>query len=166
MTSAQAERLGLTKAQHAKMQPLEEDEQAIVVQWLEANGVRFFAVPNGQKRTKYEQRIAKKLGMQPGVPDLWITDRPPCAGEDCIGAALERYHPETHGPHRVEHCKARPCGLVIEMKRSRPAKSEVSEEQEAWISHLYSQGWVTRVCYGADEAISLLMKLGYARRTP
>lgn len=159
MTPEQAKNLGLTKAEHGKMQPQEDDEQAVVVEWLTANRIHFFAVPNGQKRTKYEQRQAKRLGMQPGVPDLIITDRPNCAGAECPAEKL------AHPPHEIHHdptrCPLRAPGVAIEMKRQKPARSEVSAEQSEWIAHLFARGWITRVCYGANEAITLLESLGF-----
>lgn len=161
MTPEQAKGLGLTKAEHGKMQPHEDDEQAVVVEWLTANKVHFFAVPNGQKRTKYEQRQAKRLGMQAGVPDLIITDRPECAGRECPGEKL------SYPPHELDHeprrCRLRPAGVAIEMKRQKPAQSSVSDEQAEWIDHLFATGWITRVCYGAGEAIALLESLGFGR---
>lgn len=158
-----AKQLGLTAKEAAKLLPHEDDEQAIVVQWLRLHRIRFFAVPNGQKRTKREQALAKKLGMQPGVPDLVITTRPPCDGTACPGWDLALTNVERFGEHDPMRCRLRPPGTVVEMKRQKPAGAGPTEEQSEWIYELAVQGWCTRVCYGADEAIGFLMSLGYGR---
>ena len=46
--------------------------------------------------------------------------------------------------------------LVIELKRQRRAKSQVSKEQKEWLTYLESQGWCAVVCFGAEEAIEKL----------
>lgn len=50
----------------------EADEQEAVCQYLEWRHVPYFAIPNGEKRGPKAQRLFKKLGGKPGVPDLCI----------------------------------------------------------------------------------------------
>jgi len=53
---------------------------------------------------------------------------------------------------------AKPCGskhgLFIELKRTKGGR--VSDEQESWIKLARSLGYEAEVCYGCDEAISLV----------
>jgi hypothetical protein len=46
-------------------------------------------------------------------------------------------------------------GLAIEMK-VRPNKE--THEQKWWLSSLENNGWVTAICYSADEAIRIICK--------
>jgi len=43
------------------------------------------------------------------------------------------------------------CGAFIELKKDR--KSKASETQEWWLSNLSRYGYVSKVCYGSEEAI-------------
>ena len=75
-------------------------------------------------------------------------------------------HPATAGKMKSEGQKAgvpdilfpvplgAHIGLAIEMKvgRNKPTK-----KQEAWLDMLHECGWSVHVCYGADEAWSVLM---------
>ncbi len=53
--------------------PLEDDEQAAFVAWLEARGYKFTAIPNSTftKSFKVKKRN-HRLGLRPGLPDLFI----------------------------------------------------------------------------------------------
>ena len=50
----------------------EHDEQCAVVEWLEWNHIRFYAIPNGGSRNKIEAARLKAEGVRAGVPDLCI----------------------------------------------------------------------------------------------
>lgn len=52
--------------------PYESEEQEAFVQYLEAKGIRFFAVPNGGHRHKSTAIQLKNEGVRAGVPDLVI----------------------------------------------------------------------------------------------
>lgn len=47
-------------------------------------------------------------------------------------------------------------GLYIELKRV--ANGRVSEEQKRWLNALHEKGYAAEVCYGADDAIKMIMK--------
>ena len=47
-------------------------------------------------------------------------------------------------------------GLFIELKRSERKQSKLSPEQLSWLIRLNNKGYLADVCYGADEAISLI----------
>lgn len=47
-------------------------------------------------------------------------------------------------------------GLYIELKRVKGGK--VSEKQMQWINDLNAQGYLAKVCYGADDALETLKK--------
>jgi hypothetical protein len=69
----------------------------------------------------------KREGYEKGQPDLFF-----CAG------------------HQGWH------GLFIEMKERDGVKSDVSKEQLAFIAKAEKQGYFCTVCFGADEAITIL----------
>jgi hypothetical protein len=61
------------KAVKAKIiTPSEEQEQVAVVNWLRANGVLCFHVPNGMKTNPITAARFKKMGVMAGIPDLCI----------------------------------------------------------------------------------------------
>lgn len=137
-------------------QPTELAEQFGLVQWCRVAhpGVRFFAVPNGGKRDVTEAAMKLMEGLSKGVPDLWFPHR-----REAGGTAMW-------------------AGLVIEMKRAKsPAESVgswhgvggwggavvasgkwsagvVSPEQQEWLLHLGSQGYMAIVCNGMQEAMA------------
>lgn len=115
--------------------PPEEEEQIALVQWLRLHKIAFAHTPNeGKHKVQYRAKQAR-LGVQPGVPDLLIFDRPP-------------YYPE-----RV--------GAAIELKRRKGGR--VSDAQVEWLDKLSDRGWAVAVCNGATEAIECLESLGYGR---
>lgn len=101
----------------------EDEEQALLVDWLRSQGIRFYAIPNGGKREIKEAVKFKRTGVSAGVPDLCIPIPVPSAG----------YH-----------------GLYIELKRQRG--STVTEKQKEWIEFLVNNGYYAQVAYGFDEA--------------
>lgn len=146
--------------------PSEEHEQRALAQWLDLNRILWCHVPNGGQRSKAVAGKLRAAGVKAGVPDVLIFDRPRCAGAECPAERL------AHPPHELEHdparCRLRPPGVAIELKRRRPAgsrisDSRISDDQVEWILDLSDRGWITRVCYGADEAIALLQSLGFGR---
>lgn len=50
--------------------PLERDEQRIVVVYSQKRKLPYYAVPNAAKRTMWEAMHAKRDGLQGGIPDL------------------------------------------------------------------------------------------------
>ncbi|ADU50156.1 VRR-NUC domain-containing protein [Thermaerobacter marianensis DSM 12885] len=117
--------------------PTEDEEQRVVVQWLQLHGILFAHVPNGGYRRRVEAAIFRGLGVQPGVPDLLIFDPPPAA------------------PDRR--------GVALELKRRQGGR--LTEPQRQWLEALRARGWYATVCRGADEAIETLERLGYGRRS-
>ena len=118
--------------------PYEEDEQMAVMRWLELHKVCWFHPANeGMHKVQYRKK-QRKLGLKPGVPDILIFD-PPCSlgGQAFVGTA-------------------------IELKR-RDRTNNPTRRQLWWLRKLRELGWYTAVCYGADETIDLLEKLGYGR---
>lgn len=116
--------------------PTEDEEQRVVVQWLQLHGILFCHIPNGGYRRRTEAAIMSGLGVRKGVPDLLIFDPPPAA---------PGYR-----------------GVALEMKRR--VGGRLSAWQRVWLDALQRRGWYTAVCRGADEAIETLERLGYGRR--
>ena len=79
------------------------------------------------------------MGSSKGFPDLVIYTTPPNA------------------PNKK--------GVVIELKRARPAPSRVSPEQRQWLDKLDENGYACRVCYGCDDALEFLSELGFISTT-
>ena len=95
-----------------------------------------FAIPNGSYKSQRSANLFQAEGLKAGVPDLFIP------------IASKNYH-----------------GLFIEMKqRARTLKNakkslshtKVSPEQKKWLETLNKQGFLSVVCYGADEAIKTI----------
>ena len=119
----------------------EQAEQAAVVDWLELMSINFFHCPNQRdfarrldNMNKYLEK-QRKLGWRPGVPDLFIVDRPPLF-PDAPGA-------------------------VIEMKYK---TNVATADQKKWLATLAAVGWKTSVCWTWGEAVEFLQGLGYGRR--
>lgn len=111
--------------------PTEHQEQLVVVAWLRARRIRFFAVPNGGARSAITGARLRAEGQSAGVPDLIITTTPP--GKFGIVA------------------------VALEMKRRKGGS--ISVEQREWLDHLKAQGWACHVAMGADDAIAWLESL-------
>ena len=90
-------------------------------------------IPNGGSRHKLEAMKLKRLGVRPGVPDLFLP--------------VPR-----HGL----------SGLWIEMKREalRPktpkGRGGVSDEQGWWLRELWKRGYQASVAWGFDEAREII----------
>jgi len=52
--------------------PTEESDQIRLATWLSMQGIKFFAIPNGGKRSFTEAVRLKRGGVQKGVPDLFL----------------------------------------------------------------------------------------------
>lgn len=116
----------------------EHDQQKMVCEWMRANGVRFFAVPNAGQRSPKTAAWLKAEGMQRGVPDLIILTPPPAMVH--LGVA----------------------GVAVEMKEHgrRP-----SIDQHRWLQWFTdSPHWTAAVHYGAGSAIAWLTELGYGQQ--
>ena len=116
--------------------PLEDEEQATFVQWLELQGLKFTAVPNSTYTTSWKQKSKNhRTGLRAGFPDLVVLIPPDAS------VTGEGYF------------------LCIEMKRVKGGT--VSKEQAAWrdsINGLDAQNVAAYVCKGAQEAIDLVTK--------
>lgn len=102
-----------------------------VAQYLDLKKILWFHVPNEGKRTGFNGNNLKKIGLKPGVPDLFI----------CV-------------PRGTYH------GLFIEMKtpKRRASTIAVSDHQLCWINNLNNSGYLAIVCFGADEALTEIDK--------
>ena len=105
--------------------------QKALAQVLDQVGCLWTATANGGKRDKRTGAGLKAQGVKPGVPDILIF----CPCNDYVGVA-------------------------IELKREKP-RGKVSPHQQIWIEELRERGWRAEVCYGLDQALSLLKELGY-----
>lgn len=119
--------------------PSELSEQIKLVRILRASGLLFCAVPNGGWRDRRGAMMLKASGVERGVPDLLIFDRPPLM-DGKVGTALEL---KREGPMR---------------------KSAVSQWQKEWLANLELRGWNCVVGYGYRHAIDLLKTAGYELR--
>ena len=116
--------------------PTEEQEQKVLVEWMELVGIKYCHVPNEGKHKVQYLRKQKLLGVKAGIPDILVFTKPPKA-------------PDARG-------------VAIELKRRKGGR--LSKSQEYWLHELRQHGWVTAVCAGADAAIKMLESYGYGRR--
>ena len=114
--------------------PHEISEQIAVVRALKAARLRFFAVPNGGRRSRSEALSLKRSGVVAGVPDLVIVTPPPVGGY---------------------------VATALEMKREGGRPSDLRPEQRVWLEDLRVLGWACVVGYGARDALGKLRALGY-----
>lgn len=126
---------GKRRAETAPAVPTEDQEQRVVAAWLDAHGVLWAHVPNGGARDRITGAILKGLGVKRGCPDILIFDPPPIGGY---------------------------VGTAIELKRREGGR--VSPEQRFWLAQFADRHWYALACYGADDAIDVLQRLGYGRR--
>jgi hypothetical protein len=72
-------------------QPTEDQEQIAVAQYLDLVAAdKWFHVPNGGSRNVIEAVKLKRMGVKPGVPDIWVVIP-----------------------------RGKYCGLIIELKRTK-----------------------------------------------
>ena len=110
--------------------------QARAVGYLRQAGVRFFAVPNGGKRSGATAAILWQEGVEKGVPDLIIIDPP--RGEWLMPDAW--------------------VGTVIEIKRE---GGKASKEQLKWLSEFSNRGWRAHIACGLPALLQILCDYGY-----
>jgi len=121
-----------------KTSPREASEQAALFRWLRRHRIAAFAVPNGGLRPGRGGVSLRAQGVERGVPDLLIIDRP---------------------PHRLDF-----VGVALELKRTNGKPSDLRPEQREWLERFDSRGWASAVAYGADAAIGWLRSLGFGPR--
>ena len=116
------------------MNSIEHNIQRSVVTWfrLQYRGLAplFFAVPNGQRRSRYERMEKKAEGMVAGVADMLLL------------VARQGYH-----------------GLCIEFKHDKTATScrtYQTPEQKAWQEAVEAQGYRYEVVRSFDEFKTLI----------
>ena len=141
--------------------PTEEQEQVALAQWLDLMRLRWCHVPNDGARHKATAGKLRALGVKAGVPDILIFDRPTACEEDG-----RTRHTMIAWPKDVQHhCALHAPGVAIELKRRGLTGSSISAAQKDWILALRAREWIVRACFGAEEAIAFLTKLGYGRRS-
>lgn len=117
----------MTRWNTTKENPTEFEEQVKLAKYLDMKGYDWFHVPNGGKRDAVTGARMKKQGAKKGVPDNFILNVP-------------------------QHLDYN--GIVIELKRKKGGR--LTKEQKDWLIILRSLGWLTKVAYGADDAIDWL----------
>lgn len=118
----------MTRWNSEKSNPTEYEEQCKLAEYLDMKGYLWCHVPNGGNRNPITGKKLKRQGVKPGVPDVLIFDIP-------------RYNWN---------------GIAIELKRSNGKPSDLRETQKEWLGELESRDWITRVAFGADDAIDWL----------
>lgn len=123
--------------------PSEEAEQRVFASYMDTLALLWATqgrrlvwthIPAGGKRKGGEGGKMKAAGYKPGLSDNLIFTSPPL---------------------RLEV-----KGVAIELKRARTGRA--SEGQKQWLRDLDDCGWVTAICHGAEEAMTLVNQLGYA----
>lgn len=144
--------IGLVNAKASRnslLIPSEEQEQRTLAAWLDLHKILWCHVPNGGARNKATAGKLRAAGVKAGVPDVLVFD-PPTRCPDRAKGGCHVIGPEHACP-------------TFEIKRRMSLASRISDSQQNWLLALGERGWVTRVCFGAGEAITLLESLGYGR---
>lgn len=125
-------------------QRTEDDEQRDVVAWARTMGAErpalrhLFHIPNGGDRHPAVGAKLKRLGVQAGVPDLFL--------------------PVPAGLRPVPGAGTRPyAGLFLEMKRAGGGFSDLRATQRAWLLALRELGYAADVAFGAEAAQGLIL---------
>lgn len=110
--------------------PLEDEEQADFVSWLQDRDIKHFRVPNETYTKSHAQKAKnKRLGVSPGVQDLFVI----------IGTSQSK-----DGE-----------GYVLEIEMKRIVGSKTSPDQLAWHNIFLDLGLPNvqpYICKGAEEA--------------
>jgi hypothetical protein len=116
--------------------PLEDEEQAAFVQWLELVGLRFSSIPNATWTNSWKQKSKNHYtGLRAGFPDLVVL-LPPARARDGLGHFL-----------------------CIEMKRRQGGTvSAVQKDWIAAINGLDTANVEAVVCKGSQAAIDHVNK--------
>ena len=120
----------------------EEQEQALFVDWLEMNNLKFTAIPNNTWTTSFNQkRKNKRTGLRPGFPDMIVI----VPGADKV-----------HRLICIEMKKAKQIG-----KKGRPiGGGKLKPHQQEWIIALNKCNDVEAfVCYGFEEAKAVVEEI-------
>jgi len=113
----------------------ESTQQFRVTKWLDQRNIIYFAVPNGYKKSIYQQSQAKREGLKSGVPDIIILTK-------------------------AKNGKS----TVLEMKRYKKHRGLcncIKDDQKMWQEIFISHEWNYVLGHGCDEAINDLLALGY-----
>lgn len=118
----------------------EDEEQQLVVEWLEARKFKFTAIPNSTYTTSWKQKAKnKRTGVRAGFPDLVVIV--PCQDKKTRLVAIE----------------LKKAKKVLKSGKLSTSGTVVSEFQKSWIEALNECDNVgAYVCYGHKEAISLV----------
>ena len=127
----------MSAAEYNKSKNLSEyDEQVKLANYLDAKGYLWCHVPNGGNRNPITGAKLKRQGVKPGVPDVLIFDN----------LEAEIYL------EGIGKCS----GIAIELKKSNGNLSDVRESQQKWLNDLERRRWITKIAFGADDAIDFL----------
>lgn len=118
--------------------PNEYEEQVKLAEYLDMKGYCWCHVPNGGNRNPITGAKLKRQGVKPGVPDVLIFD-----------SLVKRFY---NGAYRAK-------GVAIELKKTNGVPSDVRNSQQNWLDDLEERCWLTKVAFGADDAIDFLEEL-------
>lgn len=128
-------------AQQLKENQLKDIKESVhqfrVCKWLDERNIVYFAVPNGYKKSKFQQAQAKREGLKAGVPDIIILTK--AKNDTPTALELKKYMGEKH---------KLPCNCM-------------SESQKEWQTIMTQNGFNHVLAHGEDEAIQDLIELGY-----
>lgn len=150
----------------------ESAEQITLVKKLRRAGIRCAAVPNGAnlRGGAKEGARLKKEGLEPGIPDLLIFDRPTIIPSDLLQAAsaeeraLAAQIQNMSSEARARVLRLAGChpGTGLEMKRSDGGRQpRGSQAQQRWGADLTALDWDWSVQHGWRRAQAWLEGLGY-----
>lgn len=130
--------IGVCMRKTQLIKPTEHQEAVVLAEWMRLRGIFFIHVPNEGYRSFPSGLKLKREGMTAGCPDYIILGHPT----------------RSQG---VEYDSISPP-VFLELKR---IGGKLSDSQSEFLERLEREGYITLVCYGADEAINELQKMGY-----
>jgi hypothetical protein len=141
--------------------PSETDEHIVVADWLRANGIFFLHVPNEAKRSRGGHMLLERMGLLKGAPDFLIFDTH--GRTSARGVAIELKRSPSLKSKSVKAygdagktCETEPTvnyGIRPSREISWPS---VGVEQVQVLKELEKRGWITTICYGAQDTIGFL----------
>ena len=145
-----AKKMGISKGEWELMK-MEKKEKRQAVKKMTPKQLKKDTAP-----TEYEEQI--KLAEYLDMKNYLWCHVPNGGNRNAItGAKLKRQGVKPGVPDVLIFLPK--SGIAIELKRSNGVPSDVRDTQKKWLTELESRDWLTKVAYGADEAIDWLEEL-------
>ena len=145
-----AKKMGISKGEWELMK-MEKKEKRQAVKKMTPKQLKKSSVP-----TEYEEQI--KLAEYLDIKGYLWCHVPNGGNRDAkTGAKMKKQGVKPGVPDVLIFLPK--SGIAIELKRSNGVPSDVRDTQKKWLTELESRDWLTKVAFGADDAIEWLKEL-------